>query len=238
MKIIRFHKTGGPEVLQFDEVALEKPKGFEVLFKAEAFALNQADILFINGYHYTQPIFPSQIGSEATGKVVEIGEKVTKFKKGDKVSSIAFYTQKYGVQVEYATVPEDYLTKIPDGYNLEEATSFWMQFLTAYYALFKIGKVKKGDYVFIPASSVTAGQGALKIAQDAGAKVIGSTRTKAKKQFLRGLGANQVIVTDEENTLERLKEISGDMGIKFIFNPIGSSEFNQHICQRFLLVGQ
>jgi NADPH:quinone reductase-like Zn-dependent oxidoreductase len=227
MKVIRFHKTGGPEVLQFDEVVIVEPKGTEVLFKVEAFALNQADILFINGKHYTQPNFPSRIGSEATGEVIEVGGKVTQFKIGDKVTSIPFYTQKYGVQGEYATVPEMYLTKIPNDYTIEESTSFWMQYLTAYYALFKLGKIKKGDYVFIPATSGTAGQGALKIAKDAGAIVIGSTRTISKKKFIYDLGADHVIVTQEENTLERLKEISREQGIKFVFDPIGSTSFNQ-----------
>jgi NADPH:quinone reductase-like Zn-dependent oxidoreductase len=226
MKAICFHSIGGPEVLQFDNVDINKPKGFEILFKVEAFALNQADILFINGMHYTQPNFPSRIGSEATGEVVEVGEKVTKFKKGDKVTSIPFYTQKYGVQGEYATVPEIYLTKVPNIYNIEEATSFWMQYLTAYYALFKLGNVKKGDYVFIPATSGTAGQGALKLAKDAGAIVIGSTRMK-KKNFIKSLGADYIIVTGKENTLNRLKEISGQQGIKFVFDPIGSTDFNQ-----------
>ncbi|MBO0356186.1 MULTISPECIES: zinc-dependent alcohol dehydrogenase family protein [Flavobacteriaceae] len=225
MKAIRFHKIGGPEVLQFDNVDIQQPKNDEVLFKVEAFSLNQADILFINGMHYTQPIFPSRIGSEATGEVVEVGPNVTKFKKGDKVTSIPFYTQKYGVQGEYATVPEMYLTKVPDNYEVEEATSFWMQYLTAYYALFKLGNVKKGDCVFIPATSGTAGQGALKLAKDAGAIVIGSTRTQAKKKFLYELGTDHVIVTNEENTNEKLKEIVRDQGIKFSFDPIGNTEF-------------
>jgi NADPH:quinone reductase-like Zn-dependent oxidoreductase len=227
MKVIRFHKIGGPEVLQFDDIEIIKPKGDEVLFKVEAFALNQADILFINGMHYTQPIFPSRIGSEATGEVVEVGPNVTKFKKGDKVTSIPFYTQKYGVQGEYATVPQMYLTKVPNNYTIEEATSFWMQYLTAYYALFKLGNIKKGDYVFIPATSGTAGQGALKVAKDAGAIVIGSTRTQEKKQFVMDLGSDYVIVTQEENTQEKLKEIVGNQGIKFVFDPIGSTVFNQ-----------
>ena len=227
MKVIRFHKIGGPEVLQFDDIEIIKPKGDEVLFKVEAFALNQADILFINGMHYTQPIFPSRIGSEATGEVVEVGPNVTKFKKGDKVTSIPFYTQRYGVQGEYATVPQMYLTKVPNNYTIEEATSFWMQYLTAYYALFKLGNIKKGDYVFIPATSGTAGQGALKVAKDAGAIVIGSTRTQEKKQFVMDLGSDYVIVTQEENTQEKLKEIVGNQGIKFVFDPIGSTVFNQ-----------
>jgi len=227
MKAIRFHKIGGPEVLQFEEVEISEPKGTEVLLKVEAFALNQADILFINGLHYTQPNFPSRIGSEATGEVVEVGKKATKFKKGDKVTSIPFYTQKYGVQGEYATVPEMYLSIVPDIYSTVEATSFWMQYLTAYYALFKVGKVNKGNYVFIPATSGTAGQGTLKLAKDIGAIVIGSTRTETKKDFIENLGADYVIVTSKENTLDRLKEISGEQGIKFVFDPIGSTDFNQ-----------
>lgn len=227
MKAIRFHKIGGPEVLQFDDIDIPEPKDLEVLFKVEAFALNQADILFINGMHYTQPNFPSRIGSEAAGVVVAVGENVTNFKKGDRVTSIPFYTQEYGVQGEYAIVPEMYLTELPKGYNITESTSFWMQYLTAYYALFKLGKVKKGDFVFIPATSGTAGQGALKLAKDAGAIVIGSTRTQVKKQFLFDLGADHVIVTEEENTLERLKEISGEQGLKFVFDPVGTTHFNQ-----------
>lgn len=227
MKVIRFNSIGGPEVLQFDEVPANKPKGKEVLFKVGAFALNQADMLFINGMHYTQPNFPSRIGSEAVGKVMEVGDEVTKFKKGDTVTSIPFYTQDHGVQGEYATVPEMYLTEIPKGYSIAEATSFWMQYLTAYYALFKLGNVVKGDYVFIPATSGTAGQGALKLAKDAGAIVIGSTRTSVKKDFLFELGADYVIVTEEENTLERLKEITKEQGVKFVFDPVGSTSFNQ-----------
>lgn len=113
MKIIRFHNIGGPEVLQFDEVAIVKPIGTEILFKVEAFALNQADILYINGMHYTQPIFPARIGSEAVGIIQAVGEDVTKFKKGDRVTSVPSYTQKYGVQGDHATVPEMYLTKVP-----------------------------------------------------------------------------------------------------------------------------
>ncbi|MEM9001779.1 MAG: zinc-dependent alcohol dehydrogenase family protein [Bacteroidota bacterium] len=227
MRIIRFHKIGGPEVLQFDNVDPVSPKGNEVLFKVQAFALNQADILFINGMHYTVPIFPSRIGSEAVGEVMEIGENVRNFKKGDIVTSIPFYTQEYGVQGEYATVPEIYLSKVPSGYSMEEATSFWMQFLTAYYALFKLGKVEKDDFVFIVAASGTAGQGALKLAKNRGAAVIASTRTSAKKQFLFDLGADYVIVTQEENTLEKLKQISGKKGIKFVFDPIATTEFTQ-----------
>ncbi|MEX0273498.1 MAG: zinc-binding dehydrogenase, partial [Flavobacteriaceae bacterium] len=80
---------------------------------------------------------------------------------------------------------------------------------------------------FIPATSGTAGQGALKLAKDAGAIVIGTTRTPKKKQFLMDIGADHIIVTQEENIRERLMGIVGDKGIQFAFDPIGNTEFNQ-----------
>lgn len=224
MKALRFHKIGEPlQELQIDEIPMMQPRRDEVLFKVSAFALNQADLLFVRGQHYTVPVFPSRIGSEATGIVVDIGEDVKEFKVGDRVTTIPFYTQKYGVQGEYATVPQSYLTLVPEHFSNEEATSYWMQYLTAYYALFKLGNVQKNDWVFIPATSGSAGQGALQLAKDRGLKVIGSTRTSKKKQFLLDLGVDEVIVTDEENTLLRLKDIAGDQGIKFVFDPIGGS---------------
>lgn len=229
MNAIRFHEYGGPEVLQFDELKLPHPTGKEVLFKVSAFALNQADLLFINGYHYTQANFPSRIGSEATGEVIAVGKDVQKFKEGDIVTAIPFYTQEYGVQGDHALVPETYLTRVPEKFSVLEATSFWMQYLTAYFALFKMGMVKKGDWVFIPATSGSAGQGALKLAKDAGARVIASTRTDAKKSFIEGLGAEEVIITQKENTLERLKKIVGAKGLKFVFDPIGGSFNKQYM---------
>lgn len=227
--VIQFHETGELDVLNMENIVMEDPENDEVLFKVDAFALNRADVLHYQGFHTTMPDFPSRIGSEATGEVVKVGNKVTDFKVGDRVTSIPFNTAKYGVQGEYAVVPQDYLTKAPKNLTVEEACSIWMQYSTAYFALFHIGSVKKGDYVFIPAISSSAGYGCFELARDAGAIAIGSTRTSIKKEELKQLGINHLIVTKEEPVEKRLMEITKGEGVSFVYDPVAGA-----FCEEYL----
>lgn len=227
--VIRLHELGELNVLNMENITMEDPINDEVLFKVDAFALNRADVLYYQGYHTTKPVFPSRIGSEATGEVVKIGDKVTQFKIGDIVTSIPFNTSKYGVQGEYAVVPQDYLSKAPENLTTEEACSIWMQYSTAYFALFHVGSVKKDDYVFIPAISSSAGYGCFELARDAGAIAIGSTRTAVKKEELKQLGINHLIITNEENVEKRLLELSNGKGVSFVYDPVAGAFCNEYL---------
>lgn len=228
-KIIRFHETGELEVLNIENVTLEDPVDDEVLFKVDAFALNRADILHYQGFHTTLPDFPSRIGSEATGEVIKIGKNVTDFKVGDRVTSIPFNTPKYGVQGEHALVPQDYLSKAPKNLTVEEACSIWMQYSTAYFALFHVGDVKKGDLVFIPAVSSSAGYGCFELAKNAGAVTIGSTRTSSKSDALKKLGLDHLIISDEESVEKRLTEITDGKGVSFVYDPIAGKFCDEYL---------
>ena len=226
---IRFHETGELEVLTLENINMEDPVNDEVLFKVDAFALNRADVLHYQGFHTTMPAFPSRIGSEATGEVVKIGDNVTDFKVGDRVTSIPFNTSKYGVQGEYAVVPQDYLTKVPENLTVEEACSIWMQYSTAYFALFHVGSVKKGDFVFIPAISSSAGYGCFQLAKDAGAICIGSTRTSIKKDYLKKIGIEHLIISKEEAVGERIMEMTEGEGVSFVYDPIAGNFCNEYL---------
>lgn len=224
-----FNKTGELDVLKLEDIPMENPIDDEVLFKVDAFALNRADVLHYQGFHTTIPAFPARIGSEATGEVVKIGKSVTDFKVGDKVTSIPFNTSKYGVQGEYALVPQDYLSKAPENLTVEEACSIWMQYSTAYFALFHVGSVKKDDFVFVPAISSSAGYGCFEMARDVGAIVIGSTRTSTKKEDLKNLGIDRLIVTNEESVEDKLTEITSGKGVSFVYDPIAGN-----FCKEYL----
>lgn len=228
-RIVRFHETGELDVLAIEDVTIEDPINDEVLFKVDAFALNRADVLHYQGFHTTLPDFPSRIGSEATGEVVKVGTNVTDFKVGDRVTSIPFNTAKYGVQGEYAVVPQDYLTKAPENLTVEEGCSIWMQYSTAYFALFHVGNVKDGDKVFVPAISSSAGYGCFELAKDAGATVIGSTRTSVKRKELQELGIDHLIISNEESVEKRLMEITEDEGVSFVYDPIAGNFCNDYL---------
>ncbi|NAY92383.1 zinc-binding dehydrogenase [Muricauda sp. JGD-17] len=228
-RVVRFHETGELDVLALENITVEDPVDDEVLFKVDAFALNRADVLHYQGFHTTLPDFPSRLGSEATGEVIKIGANVTDFKVGDRVTSIPFNTAKYGVQGEYALVPQDYLTKAPENLTIEEACSIWMQYSTAYFALFHVGNVKEGDFVFVPAISSSAGYGCFELAKDAGAMVIGSTRTSAKKDDLKKLGIDHLIISSEESVEKRLMQLTKGEGVSFVYDPIAGNFCNEYL---------
>jgi NADPH2:quinone reductase len=220
-RIVRFHRFGGPEVLQIDELPEDKPGPGEVRIKVQAFALNRADYLYRHNMHAVTPRLPSRIGYEATGIVEAVGPRVTEFKIGDRVSNVPLGSPEYGVCGESALLPAYTLMPVPEHLSVEEATSIWMQYMTAWGGLISFGDMKAGDTVLITAGSSSAGVGAIQLAKDAGAQVIATTRTREKKDFVASLGAEHVIVTDEEDLGARVKSLTDGKGARLVFDPIG-----------------
>lgn len=221
-RIVRFHELGAPaDVLRIEDTNVPAPKANEVRIEIEAFALNRADNLFTYGHHYTLPTLPSRIGSEAAGRVEAVGSAVTAFRVGDHVCTIPFHTDKYGVQGELALYPEDYLAPWPDCLSAEQATSVWMQYLTAYFALIEIGEVSPDDHILIGAASSSAGLAAIQLCKDAGSTVIATTRTAKKRLAIQSAGADHVVVTDQETLESRIKELTDGKGVRLVYDPIG-----------------
>jgi NADPH:quinone reductase-like Zn-dependent oxidoreductase len=221
-KIVRFHKVGGPEVLQIEELLLPEPGEGEVRLKVAAIGLNRAEVMFRRGQYLLEPKLPSKLGYEASGTVEAVGEGVDSKLIGQKFSTVpCFPVTEYGVYGDVAIVPAYALAKYPDKLSASEATSIWMQYLTAYGALIHYGKVKKGDFVLITAASSSVGIAAIEIVKAEGAISIATTRTEKKKADLIKAGADHVIVTDTEKLEERVKEITGGNGCRVSFDPIG-----------------
>ena len=221
-RIVRFHEFGGPDVLKLEELSEKSPAKAEVRIKVSAIGLNRAEVVFREGRYLERPEkLPSQIGYEASGTIDAVGDGVTTFKIGDKVSTIpAFSMSQYGVYGESAIVPVTAVSHFPDSLSFEEGASIWMQYLTAYGALIGYSKIKPGDFVVVTAASSSVGYAAIELINAAGATAIATTRTKAKKQNLLDAGASDVVVTDDEDLVERVAAITGGRGANVIFDPI------------------
>jgi NADPH:quinone reductase-like Zn-dependent oxidoreductase len=221
-KIVRFHQTGGAEVLQLEAHPLPEPGTGEVRLRVKAIGLNRAEVMFREGKYLVSPKFPSGLGYEASGTVEAVGEGVSASWLGKTASTVpAFDMSKYGVYGEVTIVPVNALAEYPASLSYEQGTSIWMQYMTAYGALIHLGHIGKGDYVLITAASSSVGIAAIEMAKVEGAISIATTRTSAKKSELLALGADHVIVTDEEDIPERVKEITGGKGVRIVFDPIG-----------------
>ena len=228
VKIVRFHETGGPEVLQLEDLPLPEPGKGEVRLRVKAIGLNRAEVMFRLGRYLLQPELPSKLGYEASGVVEAVGEGVDASWVGKTASTVpAFPVNKYGVYGEVAIVPAESLAEYPAKLSYEEGTSIWMQYLTAYGALVHFGNIIKGDAVLITAASSSVGLAAIEMAKAEGATSIAVTRSEAKRAELTSLGADHVIVTDHEDLPARVKEITGGKGARLIFDPIGGPIVSQ-----------
>ena len=224
MKIVRFHRTGGPDVLQLDGLPLPEPAAGEVRLRVKAIGLNRAEVMFRSGQYLVEPTLPSKLGYEASGIVEAVGPSVDRRWIGKTVSSVpAFDAALYGVYGEVAIVPSNAIAEYPDNLSYEEGTSIWMQYLTAYGALIQQGALTKGDFVLITAASSSVGVAAIDIAKAEGAISIATTRTSRKKDQLLALGADHVIASEEENLVARVNEITGGKGTRIVFDPIGGN---------------
>jgi NADPH2:quinone reductase len=220
-RVVRFHKTGGPEVLQIDDIDIGAPGAGELRLRVHALGLNRAESMFRSGMYLEQPALPGKLGYEAAGTIEAVGEGVTGFVVGDKVSTIpGFSMNQYGVYGEQAIVPAATTVKHPATLSWEQAAAIWMQYMTAYGALIDVARLTAGDAVIITASSSSVGLAAIQIANAAGAVSIATTRTSAKREALLAQGAQHVIATQEQDLADEVKRITGGKGARIVFDPV------------------
>ncbi len=221
-RIVRFHRLGGPEVLQFDELDPGAPGPGEVRISVRVLGLNRAESMFRRGVYPEVAELPAKLGYEAAGEVEAIGDGVTGVVPGDVVSTIpAFSMNRYGVYGDVAIVPAPGVVKHPPSLSLAEAASIWMQYLTAYGAMVEYGHASAGQHVVITAPSSCIGVAAIQIANSLGAIPIAVTRTEAKRQALRDAGAAHVIVTEEQEVAPEVLRLTDGKGANLAVDPVG-----------------
>ena len=153
--------------------------------------------------------------------VEAVGEGVDAGLIGKPVATVPGFSQnRYGTLGEEAVVPVETLGEYPANLTPVQAAAIWMQYLTAYGALVLVGGLKAGDFVSIPAASSSVGLAAIQIVSDHGATAIAVTRTVGKREELLSLGAQHVIVSDEDDYVARMKEITGGKGARITFDPV------------------
>jgi NADPH:quinone reductase-like Zn-dependent oxidoreductase len=115
----------------------------------------------------------------------------------------------------------------PDSLSPLDGTAIWMPFLPAFGALVEFGRMQPNDSVLITAASSSVGLAAIQIVKAAGAQAIATTRGADKKPFLLEAGADQVIVTDEENLAERVMDLTAGQGARLAFDPVAGPFLEQ-----------
>ena len=218
---IRFSKTGGPEVLQWEEVNVAQPGANEALVRHKAVGLNYIDTYHRTGL-YPMPL-PSGIGLEAAGVIEAVGPGVTEFKAGDRV---AYANGPLGAYSELKVHPVDRLVKVPDGISFEQAASMMLQGLTVQYLLRRLHVVpKSGDTVLFHAAAGGIGLIACQWAKALGINVIGTVGSEEKAKLAREHGAAHTIIYTKEDFQARLMEITGGKKVPIVYDSVGKDTF-------------
>ena len=220
-KAIRFHELGGPEKLKIEEISPRSPGNGEVKLRVKAVGLNRAEALYVRGQYLEETSPPSGIGYEAAGIVEAVGADVDPSLAGKNVATVpGFSMGRYAVLGEEAIVPANVLGEYPPKLSYIEAAAIWMQYMTAYGALVHFGHLSDGDFVVIPAASSSVGLAAIQMTRAEGATAIAVTRRSAKREELLSLGAHHVVASEEEDLVQRIREITAGKGARLTFDPV------------------
>jgi NADPH:quinone reductase-like Zn-dependent oxidoreductase len=206
MRAVRQESAGGPEVLRLAETDRPEPGPGEVLVRVHAAGVNPVDWKTRErGAFYTGETTPFTLGFDVSGVVEAIGGGVTVHAPGDEVYGMPRFPHPAGAYAEYVTAPARHFAPRPRGLDHVRAAALPLAALTAWQALVDTADVREGQRVLIHAAAGGVGHLAVQIAKARGAYVIG-TASAPKHDFLRGLGADELIDYRERDFAEAVRD--------------------------------
>ena len=217
-KAIRFHKTGGPEVLQLDDIAVPDPGPNQARIRHNAIGVNFIDMYQRTGL-YSLPL-PCVAGNEGAGVVEAVGPGVTLVKPGDRV---AYSGAPPGAYAEARLFAADRLVKIPEGISDEQAASMMLKGMTVWYLIHRTYAVKSGETVLWHAAAGGVGLIACQWLKSMGVTVIGTAGSDEKAALAKAHGCEHVIVYTRENFAERVKAITAGKGLAVVYDSVGKT---------------
>ena len=224
MKAVKIQKTGGPEVLEVQEITLRKPVNDEVLIEHAAIGLNYIDTYHRSGLYPL--ILPAGLGMEASGTIKEIGPNVSNFSVGDKV---AYASVPLGAYSTHRIFKSKSLVKIPEGIDLTLAATLMTKGLTVFYLLHKTYPVSSDKTVLFHAAAGGVGQIFCQWAKSLGCKVIGTVGSDEKVSLAKKNGCDEVINYSKEDFAKKVMELTDGKGLPVVYDGVGKSTFEKSI---------
>jgi NADPH2:quinone reductase len=194
--------------------------GRTVVIEADSIGVNYPDGLLVQGLYQLRPPTPFVPGMEVAGKVVAIGEGVTRFKVGDRVAALSTL----GAYAERVGADEATVMKLPDGMSGADACALMCGYGTSHHALKQRAQLKPGETLCVLGAAGATGIAAIQIGKVMGARVIGVASSPEKREIARQAGAD--VVLGYENLKDTLKEATGGKGVDVGYDPVGGDAFD------------
>jgi len=218
-RAIRFHETGGPEVLRWEELELPSPGPGQARVRHAACGINFVDCYQRSGL-YAMPL-PAVAGNEGAGVVEAVGPGVVLVKPGDRVA----YAGAPGAYSEARNIAADRLCLLPEGISFEQAAAMMLKGLTVQYLIRRTYRVQAGDTVLWHAAAGGVGLIACQWLKALGAVVIGTAGSDEKCGLARAHGADHCINYRTGDFAARVRELTGGEGVPVVFDSVGRDTF-------------
>jgi NADPH:quinone reductase len=216
-KAMRIHRTGGPEVLVEDEVAVAAPGPGQVRIRQGASGLNFLDTYIRSGQYKLRSPLPCILGGEGAGTVVELGAGVSDLKPGDKV----VYSGQFGSYATERLVRADRVSLIPPSMSEIEAAAIFNKAMTAEYLIRRAYPVQAGETILVHAAAGAVGTVLCQWGKFLGATVIGTVSTEEKARIARENGCDHPILYTREDFAAKARDITKGEGVAAVFDSVG-----------------
>ncbi|MET4086141.1 NADPH:quinone oxidoreductase family protein [Bradyrhizobium sp. S3.5.5] len=223
MKAVLCNSFTGPADLRLGEIDAPRPAGDEILIDVHAASVSFMDQLLVSGLYQMRPPTPFVPGTEASGVVVAVGDKVTMFAPGDRVACSAWT----GGYAERMIAKESKSVRLPDGVAFEAAATVLHNYGTAYYALAERARAQRGETLLVTGAAGGVGLAAVDLGRHLGLRVIAGVGSDDKAALVRRYGAGDVINYRSEDLRNRIKSITSGDGIDIGFDNVGGAIFEQ-----------
>lgn len=232
VQVHQYNMEHPEQSVRVTEGPIPEPAKGQVLVRLTLRPVNPADIFSVQGVYpgFTPKELPAVPGLEGMGVVVKNGRGASKHQTGQRVTAAPFPAAiGQGTYQQYVCVDEAALLAVPDAVTDEAAAQFYINPVTVY-GFYDVLKVPKGEYLMSNAAASTLGRMVIQLAKKRGVKTINLVRSAHHVDDLKKLGADEVIVTSEEDLVERVKEITGGKGAYATLECVGG-ENTQKLAQ-------
>lgn len=226
-RTIRFHQFGPAEVLKVEEHPVASPVTGEVQVRVQAIGVSWYDVLWRQNLASTHARLPAGLGYEMAGVVTALGDGVDDLQVGDKVASFpAADANQHPVYGESIVMPRRALTRYPDVLTPVEASVHYTPYLVAYFAYVDLARIKSGQTVLVTDASHCSGPAFVQLGKALGARVIAATKTEDAREYLLSLGADKVVVTEEQDLLMAINKYTDNRGVDAVFDGLGGPQMS------------
>lgn len=226
-RTIRFYQFGPAEVLKIEEHPAALPAPGEVQVRVQAIGISWYDVLWRQNLAPSQARLPAGMGHEMAGVVTALGEGVDDFAVGDKVASFpSADPNQHPVYGEVVVLPCSALTRYPDVLTPVEASVHYTSLLVAYFAYMDLARIKPGQTALVTDASHCAGPAFVQLGKALGVKVIAATKTDDARDYLLSLGADKVVVTEEQDLLMAINKYTDNRGVDVVLDGLGGPQMS------------